>query len=54
MSYPKLHDELKRDGFIIYAGQGHLASDICRIANMGDIRDEDLDRLFDSLRRAIG
>ena len=52
--YSNLHDELKRDGFIIYAGQGRLAADVCRIANMGEIRDEDLDRLFDSFRRAMG
>jgi 2-aminoethylphosphonate-pyruvate transaminase len=54
VSYESLHDELKRDGFIIYAGQGHLASDVCRIAAMGDIRDGDLERLFESFRRAIG
>ena len=53
VNYPDLHEQLKRDGFIIYAGQGHLASEICRIANMGEIRDSDLDRLFESFRRAI-
>ncbi len=53
MSYDKLHGQLKRDGFIIYAGQGHLAADICRVANMGDIRDADLDRLFESFKRAF-
>lgn len=43
VSYPELHDELKSNGYIIYAGQGKLASTIFRIANMGDIRDSDLD-----------
>lgn len=53
VSYPSLHDALKRDGFIIYAGQGHLASDICRIAAMGDIREADLERFFESFGRAV-
>jgi 2-aminoethylphosphonate-pyruvate transaminase len=52
-SYADLHGQLKRDGFVIYAGQGSLASDLCRVANMGDIRESDLTRLFESLRRAM-
>lgn len=51
-SYQALHAQLKRDGFIIYAGQGHLASGLCRVANMGEIRESDLVRLFESFRRA--
>jgi 2-aminoethylphosphonate-pyruvate transaminase len=43
MSYQELHDELKNNGFVIYAGQGKLASSIFRIANMGDIRPAELD-----------
>ena len=54
VSYSDLHGQLKRDGFIIYAGQGHLASDLCRVANMGDVRESDFTRLFESLRRATG
>ena len=53
MPYESLHQHLKQDGFIIYAGQGHSAADICRIANMGDICESDFDRLFESLRRAL-
>ena len=53
MTYESLHQHLKRDGYVIYAGQGHLAADVCRIANMGDIRESDLDRLFGSLRKAL-
>jgi 2-aminoethylphosphonate-pyruvate transaminase len=45
VSYPALHDGLKRAGFVIYAGQGHLAGGIFRIATMGAIEDRDLDRL---------
>ena len=45
-SYVALHDRLKRAGFVIYAGQGHLAGGIFRIATMGEIADADLDRLL--------
>ncbi len=54
LTYEALHDRLKADGFIIYAGQGDLAREIFRISPMGDIRPADLDRLCgllaDSLR----
>ena len=46
-SYQELHDELKENGFVIYAGQGKLASTIFRIANMGDILSSELDRFGD-------
>jgi 2-aminoethylphosphonate-pyruvate transaminase len=36
-TYPELHDALKAEGFVIYAGQGKLASEIFRIANMGHV-----------------
>jgi 2-aminoethylphosphonate-pyruvate transaminase len=53
MTYLRLHDALKARGFVIYAGQGHLAPDVFRIAHMGDIRDDDLDRLCAALRAAL-
>jgi len=43
-TYEALHDRLKAEGFVIYAGQGNLASSVFRIAHMGDI-DGDIDRL---------
>ena len=43
ISYQALHDALKSKGFVIYAGQGKLASSIFRIANMGDIQAPELD-----------
>jgi 2-aminoethylphosphonate-pyruvate transaminase len=52
-TYEKLHDELKRDGFVIYAGQGQFSGSIFRIAVMGDLSDDDVDRLVASLRRAL-
>lgn len=49
MTYARLHDALKRRGFVIYAGQGRLSPDVFRIAHMGDIRDADLERLCAAL-----
>ena len=48
-TYAGVHDALKKDGFVIYAGQGDLGGRIFRIAHMGDITDEDLERLRRSL-----
>ncbi len=58
VAYADLHDGLKARGFVIYAGQGSLASAIFRIAVMGDLQPADLDRLlaaFDDVveRRAV-
>jgi 2-aminoethylphosphonate-pyruvate transaminase len=50
LSYAHLHDVLKAAGFVIYAGQGQFAEQIFRIAHMGDIRDDDLERLCTQLR----
>lgn len=53
-TYEKLHADLKRDGFVIYAGQGKFDGAIFRIAVMGDLSTGDLDRLARSLRGALG
>ena len=52
-TYEKLHADLKRDGFVIYAGQGKFDGAIFRIAVMGDLEGADLDRLSASLRKAL-
>lgn len=44
-TYAELHAALKRAGFVIYAGQGQLASSVFRIANMGELSGSDLERL---------
>lgn len=46
LGYDVLHDRLKRLGYVVYAGQGLLSRSIFRIANMGDLVDEDLDGLL--------
>lgn len=53
IGYQDLHDMLKQDGFVIYAGQGHFAGRLFRIAHMGDITDSDIERLLASLTRAL-
>ena len=35
-TYEALHDALKVQGYVIYAGQGDLAARVFRVANMGD------------------
>jgi len=50
MSYEAVHAGLKQRGFIVYAGQGALASRMFRISTMGDIGDDDLNRLKAALR----
>ncbi len=51
--YARIHDELKAEGFVIYAGQGELAHRIFRIAHMGDIGATDLERLCAALVRVF-
>jgi 2-aminoethylphosphonate-pyruvate transaminase len=53
-TYDDLHRHLKRDGFVIYAGQGKFDGAIFRIAVMGELDSPDLDRLTASLRSALG
>lgn len=52
--YEALHDALKTQGFIIYAGQGALSSQVFRISAMGDISPADLERLCAALSSIIG
>ena len=52
-SYERLHDRLKEHGFVIYAGQGDLASEVFRVAHMGDI-DSDLSLLCELFRECFG
>lgn len=53
VSYERLHDELKRAGFVIYAGQGKFAGEIFRIAVMGDVSSDDIERLLGEIRRIV-
>jgi 2-aminoethylphosphonate-pyruvate transaminase len=54
LNYSDIHSFLKKNGFVVYAGQGDFGKQIFRIAHMGDIRNEDLDRLEQALRECFG
>ena len=52
-SYDALHDNLKENGFTIYAGQGNFSGKIFRIAVMGDIRENEMESLLKLLRQNL-
>ena len=51
--YSRLHDGLKTDGFVIYAGQGNLSKSLFRISTMGNLSAADIDRLLQSFARLL-
>jgi 2-aminoethylphosphonate-pyruvate transaminase len=53
-TYTALHDALKAEGYVIYAGQGRFGADVFRIAHMGDITRAQLDGLCTALTRIVG
>ena len=53
ISYERLHDELKKEGFVIYAGQSELKNKIFRIANLGDVKSRELKRFLFHLKRIV-
>ena len=46
VSYTRLHDALKAEGFVIYAGQGDLSKVLFRISTMGAVSCADMNRLL--------
>lgn len=50
LSYQRLHEALKKKGFVIYAGQSRLKDVIFRIANMGQISQRDMCRFLKDLK----
>jgi 2-aminoethylphosphonate-pyruvate transaminase len=53
LTYATLHDRLKEQGYVIYAGQGQLESKIFRIANMGALRRSDIEGFLSAFQQAI-
>jgi 2-aminoethylphosphonate-pyruvate transaminase len=53
IDYPPLHDELKRHGYVIYAGQGPLAKEIFRVCCMGTLEPAVLEAFGHRLSTAI-
>jgi 2-aminoethylphosphonate-pyruvate transaminase len=46
IDYATLHDAVKAQGFVIYAGQGDLSKTLFRISTMGELTAADMDRLI--------
>ena len=46
MTYQTLHDALKAEGFVIYAGQSGLSSTLFRVSTMGNLSAGDIERLL--------
>ena len=51
-NYTKIHAVLKKQGFIIYAGQSSLAGRIFRVSNLGDMPEKDIRRFLLVLEKA--
>jgi 2-aminoethylphosphonate-pyruvate transaminase len=51
LSYAALHDSLKADGFVIYAGQGDLSKTLFRISTMGNLTSADIGRMLSCFAR---
>jgi 2-aminoethylphosphonate-pyruvate transaminase len=52
-TYAELHDGLKARGFVIYEGQGRLAREVFRVANMGHLTADDFDRFLAALAEVL-
>jgi len=53
ISYEKFHNSLKRQGFVIYAGQSELKGSVFRIAHMGQLLQSDLKDLLAALKYTL-
>ena len=52
LSYQTLHDRLRAQGYVIYAGQGNLENKIFRVANMGALTEAQFAGFLDAFGRA--
>jgi 2-aminoethylphosphonate-pyruvate transaminase len=52
--YDRLHDALRAEGYVIYAGQGQLREEAFRISNMGVMTEADYNGLLAALGRVLG
>jgi 2-aminoethylphosphonate-pyruvate transaminase len=53
ISFERLHDRLKQDGYVIYAGQGPLAREIFRVCSLGALQPAALEGFADRLELAL-
>jgi 2-aminoethylphosphonate-pyruvate transaminase len=54
ITYQSLHDKLKEQGYVIYAGQGQLESKIFRVANMGVLTETQVVGFLNAFERICG
>jgi 2-aminoethylphosphonate-pyruvate transaminase len=52
-TYAQVHDVLKAEGFVIYAGQGDLSKTLFRISTMGQVTAADINRLLKGFSRLV-
>ncbi len=52
IAYTELHDRLKDQGFVIYAGQGELARTLFRVSAMGAVTEADMERFVAAVGEA--
>ena len=52
-AYAALHDGLKARGFVVYEGQGRLARELFRVANMGHLATADFGRFLAALGEVL-
>jgi 2-aminoethylphosphonate-pyruvate transaminase len=53
LGYAALHDGLKSEGFVIYAGQGDLSGTLFRISTMGAVTSADMARFLQCFGRLL-
>lgn len=53
MDYWKVHDMLKRDGFIIYSGKDNLEQGIFRVATLGHIDEKEIKLFLKALKNIL-
>jgi len=53
LTYSQLHDQLKKRGYVIYAGQGQLESQIFRVGNIGALTDQNIDGFLSAFKDTI-
>lgn len=53
LTYQRLHDGLKRRGYVIYAGQGKLESSIFRVGNIGALTSEHIDGFLGAFQETL-
>ena len=51
VSYQSLHDRLKQQGYVIYAGQGNLENKVFRVANMGAVSEAQFAGFLDAFEQ---